>query len=118
MKLPISLLALSAAGPFFAGGVDHPSPAEAACDEQLGEFQRDGTEVYCDIDGVLYEGTEEPQARAAASHSLDPQREQSEDRPRSGSPARRQTDRLTCTGNDNARVPSNLMEVAYCRPRR
>jgi len=62
--LLISALALSVAGPVLATAIKQPSRAEAACDEQLGEFRRDGANVYCEVDGVIYEGKER-QVRAA-----------------------------------------------------
>jgi len=40
-----------------------PSPAEAACDEQLGEFHREGNQSYCDVNGVVFQTREEVQPR-------------------------------------------------------
>ena len=93
--LLVSALALSAAGPLFAREVNEPSPAEAACDEQAGEFQRDGAKFYCDVDGVIYEGREELQTRAAPLRPFDGQREQREARRKSSSHVEQQTDGRT-----------------------
>ena len=90
--LLVSALALSAAGLLSAREVNEPSPAEAACDEQVGEFLRDGARVYCDVNGVLYEGREELRARAIPLSPFDAQREQREVRRKSGSRAEQQTD--------------------------
>jgi hypothetical protein len=86
--LLISALMLSAAGPLFAREVNEPSPAEAACDEQVGEFQRDGAKVYCDVNGIVYEGREELHARAA------PMQREQEIRPKLRSREKQQTDGL------------------------
>lgn len=92
--LLISALALSATGSLFAREVNEPSPAQAACDEQLGEFRRDGAKFYCDVNGVLYEGREELQTRADLLHPFDGQQEQRESHRKSSSRAKQQSEGL------------------------
>jgi len=90
----ISALALSAAGPLFAREVNEPSPAEAACDEQLGEFRRDGAKVYCEVDGVVYERREELQTRADRLRPFGGRREQRAERRKSNSRGGQQSEGL------------------------
>jgi hypothetical protein len=71
----LSALALTAADPLSAREIHEPSPAEADCDEQLGDFRREGAKVYCEINGVLFEGREALKARAVPLGSLDAQRD-------------------------------------------
>ncbi|HEX8839358.1 MAG TPA: hypothetical protein VF750_02680, partial [Sphingomicrobium sp.] len=44
-------------------------PAQAACDEQAGEFHRDGMRYYCDVNGVVFEGREEISPRPVQVHA-------------------------------------------------
>lgn len=56
------------AGATTAAGVGGVSAAQAACDEQAGEFHREGASVYCDVNGVVFESREERSARPAQVH--------------------------------------------------
>jgi len=61
-------LILSANGPVLTGSPKQPSRAEAVCDEQLGDFLRDEAKVYCNVEGIIYEGREYLGPAAPAGH--------------------------------------------------
>jgi hypothetical protein len=50
-----------------AAGPKVLSPAEAACEEQVGDFRREDANVYCNIDGIIYEAREDRGPATAAT---------------------------------------------------
>lgn len=92
--LLVTALLFSAASPLLAREAKEPTPAQAACDEQVGEFRRDGANFYCDVNGVIYEGREELHAGVVPLRPLDAEREQREAQRRSTSHAGQQTEGL------------------------